>query len=167
MRALLSYCLQFSRINPAITVLLLSLAPLSLALLSQYGFGLFPCELCIYQRVPYVLLIVAMLAWSFTAQPKRPVWVLGVAGFMATALIAGFHMGVEYGWWEGLGGCTSQLDASSLDELRNQLLQAPASCKDPAFMLFGLSMAGWNALYGLGAALFCLYNCVTLQRKNI
>jgi disulfide bond formation protein DsbB len=39
-----------------------------MALISQYGFGLYPCHLCIWQRIPYIFVIILTIIglWKFT-----------------------------------------------------------------------------------------------------
>lgn len=112
------------------------------AYVSQYGFGLFPCEMCWWQRYPhFVALALALL--SFVAPPK-PVWV-ALAG-LAIAVSGGigvFHAGVEYGWWESPLGCTAT-DPFALEFVR---------CDQAAWTLWGISLAGFNALFSLGSAI--------------
>lgn len=147
---------------PAI-LLGLSAAPLAAALLSQYGFGLHPCELCLWQRVP----LVALIALALAAFCLRPAWqrrVVMVSGalWLGEAGLAFYHVGVEQHWWQSASGCSVAAGASgSLEALRDQILGAPlVACDTPEFVLLGLSMAGWNVIYslacvGLLAAFLC------------
>lgn len=142
--------------RPIIWVLtFLSAAALTGALIAQYKFGLHPCELCLYQRVPYVIAIVLGAA-SLAVRP-RAILVLMALCFLIGAAIAGFHAGVEYRFWEGLGSCSMKLDFSSADALRNQIMNAPkARCDEAAWTLFGVSMAGYNFFYSLALAIVSL-----------
>lgn len=139
-----------------------ALAALVAALVSQYGFGLPPCELCIYQRWPYVAvaLLGVLGCWRVRSVGALKLLLLMAAAlFVLDAGIAGYHVGVEKGVFEGLESCGAGGFASgaSLEEMRQQLLAAPVvSCKDPMFVLLGLSMAGWNLLYALGGVLLCV-----------
>lgn len=140
----------------------LALAALAAALVSQYVFGLHPCQLCLYQRWPYVAIaLVAALACLCvrTAHAVRATLVLMAALFLVDAGIASYHAGVEWGYFEGLEECSAgELPlGASLEEVRRQLMEAPVvSCKDVMFRFLGISMAGWNALYALGCAVLCM-----------
>lgn len=140
----------------------LAVAALAAALVSQYVFGLHPCQLCLYQRWPYVAIAaVAVLACLClrTARAVRATLVLIAALFLLDAGIASYHAGVEWGYFEGLEECSAgELPlGATLEEVRRQLMEAPVvSCKDVMFRVLGISMAGWNALYALGGCALAL-----------
>jgi disulfide bond formation protein DsbB len=154
----------------ALAVAVISAAVLSVAYVSQYVFGLKPCILCLYQRVPYGLNIaLGLLAFLATFRYPRLTTLLlwfAVASFFTCAVIAGFHAGVEYKWWPGLDECGGDIvpENVSLEELRASLTkQAIVRCDEPAWTLFGISMAGYNffASLALGGGLFHF-----LRKKN-
>ncbi len=150
-----------------------ALAALLAALISQYGFGLPPCELCIYQRVPYVLIaVVAGLALTLHQRLRALRLLLLLCGtlYLADAGIAAYHAGVEWGYFEGLSGCSAgELPpGATLEDMRRQLMEAPVvSCKDAMFVFLGLSMAGWTALYAMGGVILCVIAWRRLFRKGI
>ncbi|MCE9508427.1 MAG: disulfide bond formation protein B, partial [Alphaproteobacteria bacterium] len=128
-----------------------------------------PCILCLYQRVPYFANI-AFGALAFLASFRYPrivtlfLW-LAAASFFIGAAIAGFHVGVEQGWWKGLSSCGGDIlpENVSIEELRKALTQQPiVRCDKPAWTLFGVSMAGYN--YAMSILLAC--GVVYLLRKN-
>ena len=129
--------------------LALPAALLSGAYISQYGFGLFPCEMCWWQRWPHFAAL-AFSALSFVIVPQR-VWVaLAGLAIITSGLIGGFHAGVEYGWWQGITGCSSL--PSTIDVM--DVNAAPlVRCDVAPWDLFGISLAGWNFLIsGIGGA---------------
>jgi len=136
-----------------------ALAALCIAWIAQYGFGLAPCELCYWQRYGYwaaiALGILAILQPARTARRTLALWLLGLA-FLATAGVALFHVGVEQQWWKGLDTCTGQIGAGmSAEDFANAIENAPiVRCDEPAWTLFGISMAGYNLLYALALAIF-------------
>ncbi len=68
-------------------------------------------------------------------------------------------MGVEYKWFKGFTACTTTFNAGSIEELRKQIIEAPAvRCDDPQFIFLGLSMAGWNMLFSLFLTFFAIYS---------
>lgn len=123
------------------------------AYVSQYGFGLFPCEMCWWQRYAhFVALPFALLAFALP-RSRWPV-ALAILGIAASALIGAYHAGVEYHWWEGLTACTSTADLSSGNAL-DAILNAPMiRCDQAQWTLAGISLAGFNFLFsGVGALL--------------
>ncbi len=140
---------------------------LGAALVGQYGFNLYPCELCLYQRYPYVVIILVGLYGSLFARSPRLIaalLALVVLMFMATSGIAFYHTGVEYGWFQGPSACSGG-DSSNLtlEEMRAQIMNAPlVSCDQAMAYIFGLSMAAWNAMLAFAAAI----GTVWLMRKT-
>lgn len=145
----------------AIAVSVVSAAALATAYIAQYGFGLKPCILCLYQRVPYALNVVfGLLAFLATFRYPRIaslLLLLAALTFFAGAGISGFHAGVEYGWWKGLASCGGDIlpQGASIEELRRALIQQKdiVRCDQAAWTLFGISMAGYN--FAVSVALGC------------
>jgi disulfide bond formation protein DsbB len=126
-----------------------SLAMLLAAFAFQHWGGLAPCKMCIWQRWPHGLAVVAgVLAFAVVA---RPFAVLGLLAALTTALIGFYHAGVEQGFWEGPATCTSgPVDGLSAQDLMEQIMTAPlVRCDDILWEMFGISMAGWNGLVSL------------------
>lgn len=143
-----------------VSTLLLGTWMLGFALVSQYVFKLQPCELCIIQRWPWVAAMALGFAVAVTNTHKFAQSILLLATgltLIVGAGIAGFHVGVEEGLWQGLASCSQTLPTSgSIEALRAHLMAAPTvSCGDVAWRLFGISMAGYNAIISavLGVAL--------------
>ena len=153
--------------NWAIVFVAAPLAILSAAWTFQYGFGYPPCELCLYQRYPYLLAAALSAIAVFTR--KRPslgrpgiaraLLVLIVSLMLLDAGIALYHVGVEQSWWQGPTACTPSFSgAATYEELRAAILNAaPVRCDVPAWTLFGISMAGYNFLLALALAVFGIY----------
>ncbi len=152
-------------------IALISAAVLGTALASQYFGGLEPCQLCLYQRVPYVITIcLGLLAALPLPGGLRTAFLLFAAlAFAAGAAIAGFHVGVEQKWWEGLPGCSSPAFSTdmSLDELKDAIMgrEKVVPCDEVAWSLFGISMAGYNFLVSLFLAGFTLWLAGRVSRR--
>lgn len=124
---------------------------LGMAFTAQYAFGLLPCILCLYQRVPFAIVILLGIAgWFAPERVRRPLLALCVPVFAACAAIAFFQVGVEQHWWQGTAACTGAIDSSDLEALRAQLLKPAVPCDVVAWSLFGISMAGYNVPFSLG-----------------
>lgn len=138
---------------------LLPLALLAGALGSQYLGGLYPCEMCHWQRWPHYA-AVALAGLAFLFPHRVPVALAGVA-ILISGLIGVFHAGVEYGWWEGITGCASTIPAggaANMDELLDRIMQAPLiRCDQAQWTFLGISLAGFNALLSIPAGLAVLF----------
>lgn len=141
-------------------------APLLLyggALVSQFGFGLHPCEMCYWQRWPHqAAIVLALLALLLNRNDRamRGLTLLAAIAIAISGAIGIFHAGVEYHFWEGLTTCsTTQSGPISLD----QIMATPIiRCDVPQWELFGISLAGFNAIFSVAAAALIL----TLLRRR-
>lgn len=133
---------------------------LIMALIAQYGFDLAPCDLCIYQRYPAALAVLIWLLAEITAR-RRPLLPLFALACLTTAGIAGFHTGIEQGWWAGPSSCSGDdlnNAALSLEALKAQLMQTRlVRCDKPAIEIYGITMASANALFSFGLAMIALF----------
>ena len=130
------------------------------AYVSQYAFGLVPCEMCWWQRYAHFAALAIALA-STVLSPKRMWIALAGAAILVAGLIGGFHAGVEYGWWEGFTTCSS-LDLGGKDPL-DAIMNAPlVRCDEVQWSLAGISLAGFNFLISSVAGIAILF---LLRRK--
>lgn len=122
------------------------------AYIGQYGFGLYPCEMCWWQRWPHFAAVaLGLLAFAIKGMARPLVALAGVA-IAISGLIGGFHAGVEYGWWEGFTTCSAQAGAVGGDPLE-AILGAPIiRCDQVQWELLGISLAGFNFLISVPAA---------------
>jgi disulfide bond formation protein DsbB len=149
-------------------VALAAAGTLALVLIAQYGFGLPPCEMCHWQRWPYIAALIFGL--GALVLPRWRVQLLGLAAlsFAITGGIGVFHAGVEWKWWQGLTSCGSTSTATSLEDLRAQIMAAPVvRCDEAAIRVFGLSMAGWNALWAAVLAIFTVLAARRAARETM
>ena len=143
--------------------LLLPLGLLGGALGSQYIGGLHPCEMCYWQRWPHGLAIL-LAAASFTAPAtssrSRALTLLAAVAIAVSGAIGVYHAGVEAKVFEGFTTCTSNGAMSFEDLLKVPLVR----CDQIQWSLFGISMAGWNAILSLGGAALILI--LSLKRRR-
>ena len=136
--------------------LLLPIALLGGAYAFQYIGGLYPCEMCWWQRYPHAAAIV-LAAFAFSApaptQRSRTLVLLAALAVAISGLIGVYHAGVELKIFEFFTTCTSTAKAASTEDLLKQLMKVPLiRCDQVQWSLFGISMAGWNAILSLGGA---------------
>ncbi|WOE74865.1 disulfide bond formation protein B [Alterisphingorhabdus coralli] len=127
------------------------------ALISEYGFGLFPCEMCMWQRWPhYAAIVLGGLALVLNRSVMaRPLTLLAALAILISGTIGGFHAGVEYGWWEGITSCASGFE-QGLDAAQtlDAIMDAPiVRCDTAPWSVFGISLAGFNFLFSVFGAI--------------
>ena len=128
--------------------LLLPCALLGGALFSQYVGGLYPCEMCYWQRWPHGAAIILAIGAFVRPAIARPLVLLAALAILISGAIGVFHAGVEAGWWEGITVCTTN-GATSLEEI----LKVPlVRCDQVQWAFLGLSLAAWNAILSIGGA---------------
>jgi len=128
------------------------------ALIAQFGFNLRPCELCLIQRIPFVLNMVMGIIIIFWASKRTHV--IGLSGliFVINSGIALFHSGVERKWWAGLTGCTTPDMSGSIEDLMKRIQETDVvRCDEIPWSFMGLSMANYNVAFCLGLGALCLY----------
>ena len=154
--------------NAPAMIVLASIVVLGSVLASQYIGGLAPCKLCHYQRWPYMFTIAAGLAaWVLPRISDYRRWLVAACGiaFAVGGAVAIYHAGVEYGWFPGPESCSGTGPTpQTIDELRRQLLAQPVvRCDEPAWTMFGVSMAGYNVLASTALAAGSLFAAARMR----
>lgn len=148
----------------------LGLATIAGAWGSQIFGGLVPCELCLEQRLAYYwglpVLALILILWS---RLPRVVWYLAMAIALAifvwSTYMAGHHAGVEYGFWPGPTACSGIGVEVSFEDLSNINATRVVPCDAIQFELFGVSLAGFNAIIS-AAIVVMLGAAMWLRRKG-
>lgn len=147
--------------NWALSLSLASAAILGAALFFQFGLGYQPCELCLYQRYPYVLVIVVgILAYLMrhrddiaSRRAARGFLVIMTALLFLDAGIAAHHIGVEQGYWEAYTSCVGNVTGTaSIDSLPE--ISIPC---DQRRTFLGISFAEYNFVFALALGAFGAY----------
>lgn len=133
-----------------------SAVALAFAFWSQYGLGLVPCHLCIFQRVT-----VAVLAAGFliAAVMSRPGWrgalaaVLVAVPGVATIATAGRHVWIQMQPEGSVPACGADLDFMldlfPVTEVILRVFKAGGECAKVDWTLLGLSMPGWVLVFAV------------------
>jgi disulfide bond formation protein DsbB len=125
------------------------------ALGSQYIGGLPPCEMCYWQRWPHeIAIVLALFAFAVRHEGRQRLLVIAAAlAILASGAIGAFHAGVEYGWWQGLTQCSRPPGADGGDFIKNIMASPLIRCDQAPWSLFGISLAGYNAIISVMGAL--------------
>ena len=137
---------------------------------SQIWGGLFPCEMCWYQRYAhFAALAFALLAYALRSWPDRGrslVWLAALA-ILTSAGIGFYHAGVELKFFPGYTQCTSHIHATSTADLMQQIMDAPLiRCEDIQWKFLGISMAGWNFIVSSVSGLLILWLSLRRPRRR-
>jgi len=159
----------------SISALILSLAMLGTAWSFQIFGHLAPCHLCLKQRDIYWIAVgVSLVAsvWALFTGAKGPPRVFSFvlfAIFATGTALAIFHAGAEWHFWPGPESCTASASDVSEDRMIAFLAGIPATsprCDVAAWTLFGLSMAGYNAIASGVLALLSLVASLRPRRRR-
>ena len=141
-------------INKIVTlklIFLISIVALSSAFFIEYILGHQPCNLCILERIPYLLaIIIILLNYKFIHLEKRFILLLTLI-FLAATILSLYHMGIEQGFIEESLVCDLK-DGSNLlskEEILKQLQEKNVSCKDVTFKILGLSLTSYNIIISI------------------
>ena len=150
--------------------LLLPIGLLGGAYAFQYLGGLYPCEMCWWQRYPHAIaILLAALAFTAPAQSQRSrsLTLLAAFAIAVSGMIAVYHAGVELKIFAGFTTCTSSAKAASTVELLKQLIKVPLIRFDQVqWTLFGISLAGWNAIFSLAGATAIAWLTLSARRER-
>jgi disulfide bond formation protein DsbB len=127
------------------TFLIASVASLLLAYFVEFVLKHRPCELCVYQRIPFfVIILISGFALIANRCVKFSKFVI-LLSLLFNLVISGYHSGIEQGVFAPLKPCIH----SSGSSMHNDPLDSAPSCDRPSLFVFGLSMAQWNFIWNL------------------
>jgi len=132
-------------------IFLISVIALVSAFFIEYVLGHQPCNLCILERIPYLLaIIIILLNFKFSHYEKFFILLLSII-FLAGAIISLYHLGIEQGLIQESLVCDLKSGSNlfSKEEILKQLQEKSVSCKDVTFKMFGLSLTSYNILISI------------------
>ena len=132
-------------------IFLVSIIALVSAFFIEYILGHQPCNLCILERIPYLLaIILVLLNYKFIQFEKFFILLLAII-FLAGTILSLYHLGIEQGFIEESLVCDLKSGSNLLskEEILKQLQEKSISCKDVTFKIFGLSLTSYNILISL------------------
>ena len=132
-------------------ILFVSFVALLSAFFIEYILGHQPCNLCILERIPYVIAIVIILLNYKFSQFEKIFLVLLVIVFLTASILSVYHFGIEQGFIEESLVCDLKngSEATSKEEILKQLQEQKVSCKDVTFKIFGLSLTTYNIVISI------------------
>jgi len=168
----------FKRLDPFFTdarraglvIVAASLALLGGAYFFQYVMGLQPCILCLYQRAPHaVALALGLLVMALFKKPKPAALIVFLCAlvYLVSAGLGFYHTGVEQHWWvSAFEACTAPGISVGSGDLMAQIESTAAiRCDAIPWQLFGISMAGYNAIISFALMAYCAAAALLITRR--
>ena len=142
---------NLSKKNLFTGIFLISFIALISAYFIEYILGHQPCNLCVYERIPYFLaILIVLINYKYNKLEKYLILSLAIIFLIATILSL-YHLGIEQGFIQESLLCDLEKGANILDkdEILKQLQQKNISCKDVTFQIFGLSLTSYNIIISI------------------
>ena len=142
---------NLSKKNLFTGIFLISFIALVSAYFIEYILGHQPCNLCVYERIPYFLaILIILINYKYNKLERYLILTLAIIFLLATILSL-YHLGIEQGFIKESLLCDLEKGANIVDkdEILKQLQQKSISCKDVTFKIFGLSLTNYNIIISL------------------
>ena len=126
----------------------ISVIALISALFIEYILGYQPCNLCLLERIPYLLAIIIILINYKLNKFQKNFMLLLIIIFSIATILSVYHLGIEQGFIEESMVCDLKNSSNLLtkDEILKQLQEKNISCQDVTFKIFGLSLTSYNVI---------------------
>ena len=132
-------------------IFIISVVALASAFFIEHVLGHQPCNLCILERIPYLLaIIIIILNYKFVHIEKLSILLL-ILVFVAATILSLYHLGIEQGFIKESLVCDLKNSSNLLskEDILKQLQEKNISCKDVTFKIFGLSLTSYNIIISL------------------
>ena len=132
-------------------IFLFSFIALISAFFIEYVLGHQPCNLCLIERVPYMLSIIIIVTNFLIKKNQRFLVLLLIITFVFSFTISFYHYGIEQGFFQESSVCGVKNLSESItkEDLLKQLSEKTISCRDVTFRIFGLSLTSINIVISL------------------
>ena len=145
------------------------IAVLGGALLFEHVGGLAPCVLCLWERWPWWIAGAITLPVLLLPPVRRALGpalpALFALIFAGSFALAAYHVGVEQHWIAGPATCSAPLSgARTLADFQRMVVDRPVvRCDEVPWALFGISLAGFNAIFSLALAALALRTATRIR----
>ena len=140
------------KLNSSLKIIFfISLISVLSAFFIEFVLGHQPCNLCLMQRIPYILSIILISLNFFSKKNEKFIIILLTLVFSFSLIISFYHFGIERGFFEesSVCGLKNTSDIISKEEILKQLQVKNISCKDVTFKIFGFSLTTFNIFISL------------------
>ena len=137
-------------------IFFLCLISIILAYFIEYVLGYQPCNLCLIERIPYVISLILIILNYTLIKNEKFIILLLILIFVFSLIVSFYHFGIEQGFFEEstVCGLKNPSNTISKEELLKQLQVMTISCKDVTFRIFGFSLTAFNMFISLILVIF-------------
>ena len=148
-------------------ILIFSVFSILFAFYVEYILGHKPCNLCLFQRLPYILIIFLIVLLFIFRNFERLIFLFFSIIFLSGALLALYHFGIEQGVFSESFVCKGDDNGSTLnkEEILKQLKIRQISCKDVTFTILGVSLATINTFVSMILAIITFKIFIRYEKK--
>ena len=132
-------------------VLIFSILSLSIAYFIQYILGHKPCNLCLIERIPYIISVILISLIFIINKFEKIIFIIVLLFFIFGAIVSFYHFGIEQGFFNeslvcDLGNSVNLSKEQLLKQLESSSI---VSCKDVTFRVLGFSLATINTIISI------------------
>ena len=148
-------------------ILIFSILSILFAFYVEYILGHKPCNLCLFQRLPYILIIFLIVLLLIFRNFERLIFLFLSIIFLSGALLALYHFGIEQGIFSESFVCKGDDNGGTLnkEEILKQLKIRQISCKDVTFTILGVSLATINTFVSAILAIITFKIFIKYEKK--
>ena len=148
-------------------ILIFSILSIMFAFYVEYILGHKPCNLCLFQRLPYILIIFLIVLLLIFRNFERLIFLFLSITFLSGALLALYHFGIEQGIFSESFVCKGDDNDGTLnkEEILKQLKIRQISCKDVTFTILGVSLATINTFVSTILAIITFKIFIKYEKK--
>jgi len=148
-------------------ILIFSILSILFAFYVEYILGHKPCNLCLFQRLPYILIIFLIVLLLIFRNFERLIFLFLSIIFLSGALLALYHFGIEQGIFSESFVCKDDDKVGTLNkkEILKQLKIRQISCKDVTFTILGVSLATINTFVSTILAIITFNIFIKYEKK--
>tara|TARA_B100001059_G_C17827649_1_gene582434 strand:- start:790 stop:1272 length:483 start_codon:yes stop_codon:yes gene_type:complete len=132
-------------------VLFFCILTLIIAYFIQYVLGYQPCNLCLFERIPYFVAVIIIPLYFFFNKFQKSILIIIAIFFIFGTIISFYHVGIEQGFFSESLVCDLNGNKNSLTakDILEEFDKKTVSCKDVKFKVLGLSLATFNTIISL------------------
>ncbi|MFL2897839.1 MAG: disulfide bond formation protein B [Candidatus Pelagibacter sp.] len=148
-------------------ILIFSILSILFAFYVEYILGHKPCNLCLFQRLPYILIIFLIILLLIFRNFERLIFLFLSIIFLSGALLALYHVGIEQGIFSESFVCKGDDNDGTLnkEKILKQLKIRQISCKDVTFTMLGVSLATINTFVSMILAIITFKIFIKYEKK--
>ena len=148
-------------------ILIFSILSILFAFYVEYILGHKPCNLCLFQRLPYILIIFLIVLLLIFRNFERLIFLFLIIIFLSGALLALYHFGIEQGIFSESFVCKGDETDGTLnkEEILKKLKSRERRCKDVTFTILGVSLATINTFVSTILAIITFKIFIKYEKK--